>query len=677
MIDMANIQSPKIHKFALRMKHKNKIQKMHMVSGDQNSDLLVISLEDSKDGYKVEPFVLQENSIVTVVFLKEDGNVVAGQAEISGVNEIQYLVKGNEITFPGIVEAQVQVYGADSRLSSWDFSFNVKESLDDGDSVESTTEYHVLTSLITDVVQINVAEALRVEAENTRVSNEDNRKTSELQRIQNESDRVLNETSREEKEDIRGIAEASRISQESSRSVAEQARSSAESIRLDSESSRVDAENIRSSNETTRINSEDARVDNEDLRIQSENSRKFVESARVSNESDRESSESTRESNENIRQAHEDSRILAEEDRVNKESLRVTAESERVIAESSREDAEDLRNDAEILREQSEVVRQSIFEDNEANRQEIPVKVSDLETDLNNLDNQVDTLEDDFIEHKNDYATYLESELGEEHIIRSLPNGTKDEIRVGEKKFIKRVKEYVLQENDFSTLTTNKEFIDYVTTRVLSDYIIGNVLTITGNVTSTNSLYREAENTVESLDSVDDINKIIKNMQGSLVLTLPKGVYKTLTEARLALVGTTLIYQLATPIETPLPNPMSPNTREIVRLSEKSQEIDLKANKEQEAWITPTLLNGWVSDVPIVQYRKYNDGLVQLRGIAKAGVAGSTLFTLPVGYRPNGQHNFIGYTSSGQALVIIYADGRVIINNYTNWVYLNQISFGI
>ena len=123
---MADIQSPKVHKFTLRMKHKNKIQKMYMVSGDSNSDLLVISLEDSKDGSKVEPFVLQENSIVTVVFLKEDGNVVTGQAEISGVNEIQYLVKGNEIAFPGKVEAQVQVYGADSRLSSWDFSFVLK-----------------------------------------------------------------------------------------------------------------------------------------------------------------------------------------------------------------------------------------------------------------------------------------------------------------------------------------------------------------------------------------------------------------------------------------------------------------------------------------------------------------------------------------------------------------------
>ena len=28
---------------------------MYMVSGDSNSDLLVISLEDSKDGYKFEP----------------------------------------------------------------------------------------------------------------------------------------------------------------------------------------------------------------------------------------------------------------------------------------------------------------------------------------------------------------------------------------------------------------------------------------------------------------------------------------------------------------------------------------------------------------------------------------------------------------------------------------------
>ena len=151
MIDMADIQSPKVHKFTLKMKHKNKIQKMYMVSGDSNSDLLVISLEDSKDGSKFEPFILQESSIVTVVFLKEDGNVVTGQAEISGPNEIQYLIKGNEISFPGIVEAQVQVYGDDSRLSSWDFSFNVKESLDNDDVVESTTEYSGFAKLINEV----------------------------------------------------------------------------------------------------------------------------------------------------------------------------------------------------------------------------------------------------------------------------------------------------------------------------------------------------------------------------------------------------------------------------------------------------------------------------------------------------------------------------------------------
>ena len=39
----------------------------------------------------------------------------------------------------------------------------------------------------------------------------------------------------------------------------------------------------------------------------------------------------------------------------------------------------------------------------------------------------------------NDYANYLESELGEEHIIRSLPNGSKDEISVSEGKLVKRV----------------------------------------------------------------------------------------------------------------------------------------------------------------------------------------------------------------------------------------------
>ena len=64
-----------------------------------------------------------------------------------------------------------------------------------------------------------------------------------------------------------------------------------------------------------------------------------------------------------------------------------------------------------------------------------------------------------------------------------------------------------------------------------------------------------------------------------------------------------------------------------------------KANKVQEAWITPTLVNGWITgDNAIfapIQYKKDNFGFVHLRGGIANGV-NNTICTLPVGYRPEG-----------------------------------------
>lgn len=61
-----------------------------------------------------------------------------------------------------------------------------------------------------------------------------------------------------------------------------------------------------------------------------------------------------------------------------------------------------------------------------------------------------------------------------------------------------------------------------------------------------------------------------------------------------------------------------------------------KADKVQENWITPTLVNGWVAvdTARTPKYRKDNFGKVCLKGMAANGVVGQTIFTLPTGYRP-------------------------------------------
>lgn len=60
-----------------------------------------------------------------------------------------------------------------------------------------------------------------------------------------------------------------------------------------------------------------------------------------------------------------------------------------------------------------------------------------------------------------------------------------------------------------------------------------------------------------------------------------------------------------------------------------------KANKVQEAWITPTLLNGWVAETGYtVAYMKDEWGFVHFKGRVKNGSIAFPIFNLPLSYRP-------------------------------------------
>jgi hypothetical protein len=63
-----------------------------------------------------------------------------------------------------------------------------------------------------------------------------------------------------------------------------------------------------------------------------------------------------------------------------------------------------------------------------------------------------------------------------------------------------------------------------------------------------------------------------------------------------------------------------------------------KANKVQEAWITPTLANGATGDV---QYRKNEFGKVEFRGQVTLTNGGASIFGMPVGYRSSKAPNFV------------------------------------
>ena len=119
------------------------------------------------------------------------------------------------------------------------------------------------------------------------------------------------------------------------------------------------------------------------------------------------------------------------------------------------------------------------------------------------------------------------------------------------------------------------------------------------------------------------------------------------------------------------------NNKEM--LSHLMKGIHGKADKKQEDWITPTLLNGWeaqsVQQTP--RYYKDNFGIVHMEGCVKSGLDGHVLFHLPNGYRSSSTHRYpasTGDTTVGR--VDIRAGGTVSPHKGTApYIYLSSVSF--
>ncbi len=99
-------------------------------------------------------------------------------------------------------------------------------------------------------------------------------------------------------------------------------------------------------------------------------------------------------------------------------------------------------------------------------------------------------------------------------------------------------------------------------------------------------------------------------------------------------------------------------------------------------WVAPSLLNGWVNYGGVYQdagYYKDPLGMVHLRGLVKDGTAtaGTTLFTLPVGFRPLAQTVLITLTNSVLGALNIETDGDVNVGGGTSsaWFSLENITF--
>ena len=93
---------------------------------------------------------------VTITFLKADGESVVGNCIISNATdgECFYILGTTEVQAAGRLLATVEVYESTARITTNRFAVNVVEQLNDGTSIESTTEYPILTSLIADAQDV-------------------------------------------------------------------------------------------------------------------------------------------------------------------------------------------------------------------------------------------------------------------------------------------------------------------------------------------------------------------------------------------------------------------------------------------------------------------------------------------------------------------------------------------
>lgn len=109
-------------------------------------------------------------------------------------------------------------------------------------------------------------------------------------------------------------------------------------------------------------------------------------------------------------------------------------------------------------------------------------------------------------------------------------------------------------------------------------------------------------------------------------------------------------------------------------------EQDIKNIVTPEAWITPTLLNGWANYAGAtsnpISYYKDSSGIVRLQGVANSGTAATTIFVLPSSYRPKSNKYFLcSCTGINVGRIDIGVTGMVHVFAFTGWISLDNISF--
>ncbi len=106
------------------------------------------------------------------------------------------------------------------------------------------------------------------------------------------------------------------------------------------------------------------------------------------------------------------------------------------------------------------------------------------------------------------------------------------------------------------------------------------------------------------------------------------------------------------------------------------------ASNSGASWTTMTLANSWVvysGSYSTPQYTKQSDNVVQLKGLIRAGTttSGTTLTTLPAGYRPKERILYTTATFGTYMRLDILPTGVVSIQSTANsgWISLDNVTF--
>lgn len=191
-------------------------------------------------------------STVMINACRPDGEAGGFVGEVNPDGSIAVPITPWMLKVSGAVKCDVSIFDGTEKITTMPFYINVEECLYDGEGLENSEDYGVLSSLMAETQAIREAESQRAEAESSRslseevrVFSEGARENAESVRETNEATRIRAEEERDRAEGLREITEVARESAEEERKSAELSRAEAEKLREAAEALRVISDSVR------------------------------------------------------------------------------------------------------------------------------------------------------------------------------------------------------------------------------------------------------------------------------------------------------------------------------------------------------------------------------------------------------------------------------------------------